>query len=93
MQARNAIAERHKGAADLAIAAFVHGYAPGSVIAVVEAFKLEFAWPVVELDTVITDHLAVEWLERLTHLNFVDLDLLKFGVRELLGELAIIGQE
>lgn len=53
-------AERRESAADLTIATFVHGDAPGGIVTVFDALELKPAAPILEHDTVVADDLARE---------------------------------
>ena len=61
----NRVAKCSKGAADLAVTAFVHLDNPAAVVAVVLAFECQAARSVRHLHAKVIDHLPVERLERL----------------------------
>lgn len=93
MELGDGVTQRGKRAADLAVAAFVHGYFPIGAIRIGETFKAEFARAVFELDAVIADHLLVQRCEVVIKSYLVDLGFIKLRVGHLVGKITVVGQE
>lgn len=87
------VAERCKCAAYLAVAALMHGDNPGMVVAIVQAFQVEFAWSVGQRDAVIINHLTVQWLQGLVQSYFVFFDFYKAWVRHAVCEVTVIREQ
>ena len=55
--------ERSKGTSDLPVTAFAHSDAPVGIVVVSYPLELQLAFAIFEHDTVVANHLAVEWLQ------------------------------
>jgi hypothetical protein len=60
----------------LAIAAFVHAYDPTGIVTLFLSLQLEPTDTIFEMQSMIANHLPMEWLKWLVEFNIVYLDLL-----------------
>lgn len=95
MKIRNSIAQRSKGAADLAIAALAHGDLVGRIgrVRVFDAGNEKLAYTVFQLDAVVRYHLLMEWRERMIESNVINFGLVVGRVRHAVCEITIVGEE
>lgn len=87
------VAKCGKGAADLAVAPFIHCHLPFGAAIVGEAHQAEAALSVFEVDAKFADHLLVKWLEIVIEPDIVHFCFGEFWVGHAKCKIAIVCQE
>ena len=103
VEARDGVAEGGEGAADLAVAAFLHMYFVHMRWMTDDGRRKrcntrlgtgdgKATFAIVEIDAVVGDHLLVEWREWLVELDFVDFCLAEARVGHAVSEIPIVSE-
>lgn len=93
MERGDGIAKCREGTANLSVATFAHGNAPGVIVIISEAVEFEFALTVRQHDAKVADHLAMKRLERVVERHLVNFGFMKLWMSHLERKIAVISEQ